>query len=290
MNPSRPTARTRSRPCAAALASAALLAALAGCQAPGTAPADPLAEYLGAYRGSFDSALTEDPGDDLNHNPCNPARDGDCAVHQQPLRDVLMTLERDADDELQLSFYADRGGMRRRRPIDLLGAGCGTVFGPIRIQSAAPNAPGPVLDVPITTDNRLCLGKLRPTSDHLLRIHLEPGAAEPRAQIVIDRAVNDTNYLYVVEDGVERRVRIDLDNTITEDHVAHYRVCIEDDFGEYERCVLTDREFRSFALPVPLPGGMAINYTFWQSLTPKLRSTHGRYAVEQYHGHFSHLP
>ena len=66
-------------------------------------------------------------------------------------------------------------------------------------------------------------------------------------------------------------------------------MCIENDLGEYERCVLTDREFRSFVLPVPVPGGMAVNYTFWQELSPRLRRTQGRYEVERYRARFEPL-
>jgi len=142
----------------------------------------------------------------------------------------------------------------------------------------------------LDADNRLCLGKLRPVSRP--QVHLElhtrasADAGTPMVRVVIDKNVRDTNYLYVVEDGVRRRVRIDLDNTVHDDHMDRYRVCIEDDLGEYERCVLTDREFRSFALPLPVPGGVALNYTWWQELRPKLRRTEGRYVVERYVGHF----
>ena len=66
-------------------------------------------------------------------------------------------------------------------------------------------------------------------------------------RVAIDRSVVARNYLYVKEDGIERRVKIDLDNTEGTGRRARYRVCIEDDEGEYSRCVVTDRiaeEFR----------------------------------------------
>lgn len=259
---------------------------LAGCRAPGGAYDDrSLSSFAGVYRGSFDSALTEDPGDDLNHNPCDPAND-DCRTHHEPLRDVLLDLHRDGRGGLRIDFYRDLDARRGGVPLDLLGAGCGTRLGRIGSASAAADD-AEVVEVALYADNRLCLGKLRPTSDHRLRVALSRDADGTRsADVQIDKRVNDENYLYTTEDGVRRRVRIDLDNTITENHVSHYRVCIEDDLGEFDRCVLTDREFKSFVLPVPLPGGAALSYTWWQRLEPDLRRTSGRYSVTRYHGRF----
>jgi hypothetical protein len=247
--------------------------------------------HLGVYHGSFDSALSDDPADDLNHNPCNPAGDLPCLTHHEPLADILLELRRQPDGNVSLAFFRDRNGLDAGRSLDLLGAGCGTRLGPLKSLEQVGDGPHRhlVASFPLTVENRLCLGKLRPISQHRVRLELAevPEQHVPRIRVVIDRNVRDANYLYVTEDGIRRRVKIDLDNTVQEDH--RYRVCIEDDLGEYQRCVLTDREFRSFALPVPLPGGMGVNYTWWQELRPRLQRTQGRYAVEQYIGRFERV-
>jgi hypothetical protein len=267
------------------------LCLLAGCAGPAAAPVQHAAmePYLGLYRGSFDSALTEDPQDDLNHNPCETVAGESCHAHHEPLADILLELRRTPDGAVTLAFYRTREALAAGRHLDLLGASCGTRLGPLAaIEQNESDAEGHTAVFSLTADNRLCLGKLRPTSRHWVRVELHAGPARA-ARVVIDRNVRDANYLYVVEDGIRRRVRIDLDNTIRQDAVTRYRVCIEDDLGEYDRCVLTDRQFRSFALPVPVPGGAAVNYTWWQELRPRLRRTQGQYRVEQYHGRFDYL-
>ena len=50
--------------------------------------------------------------------------------------------------------------------------------------------------------------------------------------------------------------------------------------------MLTDREAKRFVLPIPLPGGAALSYTWWEELTPRLRRTQGLYEVEQYSARF----
>jgi hypothetical protein len=107
------------------------------------------------------------------------------------------------------------------------------------------------------------------------------------AEVVIDKSVTSRNYMYVMEDGVERRVRMDINNVPDSARRGRYRVCIEDDAGEFSRCVMTDKELKDFFLPVPVPGGMAANYTWWYDLTPNLKRTRGLYELEQYLGRFS---
>jgi hypothetical protein len=270
---------------------------VAGCSGlgPGSSPHPEVEPYLGAYRGSFDSAFTETPADDLNHNPCEPAEGRSCLTHDDPLTDILLELRRGPDGAVSLAFYRDEQHLAAGRTLDLLGRGCGTRLGPLASvkQQKAQDELHTVATFPLDTDNRLCLGKLRPVSRHQvnveMRSHAGADAGAPMVRVVIDKNLRDTNYLYVVEDGVRRRVRIDLENTVHGVHRNRYRVCIEDDHGEYDRCVLTDREFRSFALPLPVPGGIALNYTWWQELSPRLRRTEGRYVVERYVGRFEML-
>src|SRR5690606_20588977 len=128
----------------------------------------------------------------------------------------------------------DEDDLQRGRPLDLLGRGCGTRIGAISgLRRQTGDSGGHLLaTLPIEGDNRLCLGKLRPVSRHHLdvELHPRPGGDGALARVVIDRSLRDANSLYVVEDGVRRRVRIDLANTVERDHQRRYRVCIEDDY------------------------------------------------------------
>ncbi len=248
-----------------------------------------LEPFLGLYEGSFESALTEDPDDDLNFNPCNPAT-RDCSVHQDPHIDILLDLSLDGRGKLRAAFYRSELEMRAGRPLDLLGRGCRSRLG--RLEKFQPGRRGePVrwtARFDLKVENRACLGKLRPTSDHfvLVRGLEDPDTGERQVEVAIDKSVASRNYLYVKEDGVERRVRLDLDNTQGKGRRAKYRVCIEDDMGEFSRCVVTDKELKQFGLPLPVPGGVAMSYTWWYDLFPNLKRTRDLYELTQYTARF----
>ena len=59
---------------------------------------------LGVYRGYFATALTPDPADDLNYNPCDE-RVADCTRHQAPLIDILLQLSENDEGRLQATFF-----------------------------------------------------------------------------------------------------------------------------------------------------------------------------------------
>lgn len=245
--------------------------------------------FLGLYEGSFESALTADPDDDLNFNPCNPAT-RDCSVHADPHIDILLELALDDRGKLRAAFYRSEMQVRSGVELDLLGRGCRSRLG--RLEKLERGASGePVrftARFALEVENRACLGKLRPTSTHflLIRAVLDGETGERRVEVAIDKAVASENYLYVEEDGVERRVRLDLDNTQGAGRRARYRVCIEDELGDFSRCVVTDRNLKQFAVPLPVPGGAAVNYTWWYDLYPNLKRTRDLYELEQYTARF----
>ncbi|MGD8415524.1 MAG: hypothetical protein PVH91_00560 [Pseudomonadales bacterium] len=245
--------------------------------------------YLGLYEGSFESALTEDPDDDLNFNPCNPAT-RDCTVHQDPLIDILLELSLDGSGRLQARFYRSETQVRSGRQLDLLGRGCGSSVG--RLEKLAEGKRDEAVRwtarFDLDVENRACLGKLRPTSSHFLLVRGVHDADTDAAyvEVAIDKSVASQNYLYVKEDGVKRRVRLDLDNTQGKGRRARYRVCIEDDLGDFSRCVVTDRELKQFGFPLPVPGGVAVNYTWWYDLAPSLKRTRDLYQLTQYTARF----
>jgi hypothetical protein len=251
-----------------------------------------LASYLGLYVGSFESALTPDPDDDLNYNPCN-ADTRDCSVHQDPLIDILLDLSLDPKGRLAAAFYRSETQLRSARPLDLLGRGCGTSVGALEQLTGEEKDSGVRWAARFDLDvaSRACLGKLRPTSDHFLVLRglTDAEFAEPLLEVAIDKAVVSQNYLYVKENGVRRRVRLDLDNTQGSGRRAQYRVCIEDDLGDFSRCVVTDKTLKQFALPLPVPGGVAVNYTWWYDLFPNLKRTRDLYELTQYTARFNRI-
>jgi hypothetical protein len=194
---------------------------------------------LGIYQGSFGSAHTDDPADDLNFIPCEPANER-CLGGDEPLVDVLLELRRDPDGRVRIAFFRSAATRAQRNELDLLGRGCLTVIGPLAGWTGDQAAGGGVAVFPLAAGNRLCLNKLRPTSNHELRVQFgtDPDSGESVAQVLIDREVRSANYLYVEEGEKRRRVRIDLANTLETATDTRYRVCIEDDLGEYERCVI----------------------------------------------------
>lgn len=267
-----------------------MLLALLAVVLPGSAAARvDLEPYLGLYQGSFASALTEYPDDDLNFNPCNPAS-RDCSIHQDPHIDILLSLSLDGNNKLVAGFYRSETQVRSGRQLDLLGRGCRSEVG--RLEKLSQGKLGEAIRwtarFELNVESRACLGKLRPTSSHFLLVQgiQDPESGDQHVLVSIDKSVSSQNYLYVKEDGKERRVRMDLDNTQGSGRRAQYRVCIEDDYGDFGRCVVTDKELKNFALPMPVPGGAAVNYTWWYDLFPNLKRTQGLYEVTQYTARF----
>ncbi len=244
--------------------------------------------FSGIYKGSFGSALTEDPSDDLNFNPCDGSRQR-CLSAEAYLADIVLDLSQGTDGAVQLRFFRSLNDQRRSAELDLLGPGCHTDIGPLRSLQYDSGSDERLATFPLTAGNPICLNKLRPASVHEIKLtlgnDLESGVRT--AHVRIDKNVVSANYLYVVQEGVQRRVKIDLDKSLRTRRRTRYRVCIETDYGEFTDCVFTDQEMKQVLLPVPLPGGFAVNYTWWHQLTPNLKRTQGLYRVEQYSGRFA---
>jgi hypothetical protein len=262
------------------------LIGLAGCAGTGGVSGNGAAGFAGRYEGSFASALSQRVSDDLNFNTCT--QESDCDTQHNALVDIVLEINVDERGRLAAVFFADR---EASRPLDLLGRGCGSRVGELESLSRDTSLPDLQYSArfALHVENRHCAGRLRPTSSHFMQVRLYRSAAGQRtAEVLIDKAVVSKNYLYVEEDGVRRRVRIDVDNTPARPQRGGYRVCIEDedDDGEFGRCVMTDKELKQILLPVPVPGGVAVNYTWWYDLTPNLKRTHKLYELEQYVGRF----
>ncbi len=267
-----------------------LLCTFAGCAGLGSGlvrePAG-LTDFIGIYQGSFGSALTKDPSDDLNYNPCDSVNER-CLSEDAYLTDIMLDLNRDADNRVQLRFFRSPAEQKADVKLDLLGRGCATRIGAMNSITRDSKTGNHIATFPLTAQNRLCLNKLRPTSTHDLKIILneDTDSGTRFARVLIDKNIVSANYLYVVDDGVERRVKIDTNNTQKTPTGRSYRVCIENDLGEFESCVLTDRELKQVLLPLPVPGGVAVSYSWWYALTPNLKRTEGLYRLSQYSGLF----
>ncbi len=271
-----------------------MLSTLSGCATVGTNAAREHAlveTFSGTYQGSFGSALTEDPSDDLNYIPCDSSRQR-CLSTDAYLADIVLDLSEGADGAVRLRFFRSLSDQRRRAELDLLGRGCHTDIGPLRSLQYDSESGDRLATFPLTAGNSICLNKLRPAGVQEIKLTLSKSSESGvrTAHVRIDKNVVSANYLYVVQNGVHRRVKIDLDNSLRTRPRTRYRVCIENDYGEFTDCVFTDQKMKQVLLPVPIPGGVAISYTWWHQLTPKLKRTQGLYRVEQYSGRFAAAP
>ena len=97
-----------------------------------------IAPYLGPYYGGFDTAMTPDPGDDLNPNECSLASDPEqCSqVHGNPLSHLLMKLGIDEQEQLTLAFYRTQADYEAERPMYLSNA-CKTSVAPASFSAAS---------------------------------------------------------------------------------------------------------------------------------------------------------
>ena len=150
--------------------------------------------FLGSYQGSFSTALSPQPEDDLNFEACAAKAEG-CEEPYNPLVDIVLRLSRDARGELAAGFYRNTDSSM---PLDLLGRGCGTRIDALERLTRNTTQVDQRYTARFTlrVDNRLCAGRLRPTSSHFVLLDLyESREHGRRIEVRIDKAVVDKNYL-----------------------------------------------------------------------------------------------
>jgi hypothetical protein len=261
-----------------------------------------LSRYLGPYYGGFDTALTADPGDDLNPNECPPdAGAGACrTAHGNPLSHLLMKLDRDADGRLTLTFYRNQADYEADRPMYLSKA-CRTSLGPAREYRINPiderrdeTQVVATASFPLVFGNPMlaCTDSARFSSDpapHMdLSLQVNPVTGARAASVTLERSRRDGDYLYVKRDGEEVPVRLDLRYVGTDRHEAR-RLCAADDETLLENedgyeavCVMTGRDEWRVVLPVS-PYGPGVT-AFWGSTrSPKWYRTSGEPDVVTHH-------
>jgi hypothetical protein len=261
--------------------------------------ADKLEPWLGLYQGSFRSAVeTPWPDDDLNLNPCIIGRQ-DCDVHQAPLANIFIRLSLDAERRPSVRFYYTRADLDQERPLDLLGIGCDSEVREA-LEFGAANT-GPASDVARRwrVTFRLYTGQCRIGSSQSQERELDLILAEdeaaggPVALVEIFRGLRDANFLYTMEDGERRRVRIMSPNVQgTGRGFEGKYVCVEDAMGEYpqSRCTHVIRTREGFAVPLPTgEGGVSVLFGANTRYSIDLKRTTGEYESEHYTARFEQV-
>jgi hypothetical protein len=258
--------------------------------------AEKIEPWAGLYRGSFRSAVeTPWPDDDLNLNPCIPARQ-DCDVHQAPLANIYLRVSLGDDREPRLEFFYTREDVDRGRPLDLLGLGCGSTVGEALEFAAANTGDASAETRRWRVTFRLDTGQCRIGSSQSRERELdlvlaeEPEDGRPLALVEIFRGLSDANYLYTVEGGERRRVRIMSPNVHGGGRGFEGKyVCVEDAMGEYpqSRCTHVIRTREGFAVPLPTgEGGVSVLFGANTKYSIELKRTAGEYEAEHYTARF----
>jgi hypothetical protein len=272
------------------------LVVLAGCR-----DEDPLAAYLGPYYGGFDTAMTPDPGDDLNANECpaGEARERCSAAHGNPLAHLLMKLGMNAAGELTASFYRTREDYEQDRPL-YLSQGCRTTLAPareVKLHKIDEELDETQLLVtasfPLQIGNRIlaCTNSVRlggRSPEMELALQVNPVTGATAVNLSLERSRRDGDYLYVKQGGEKVPVKLDLRYVGTEGDEAR-RLCAADGETKLENkdgyqavCVMTGEKKWSLVLPIS-PWGPGVTAFWGATRSPKWYRTSGEPDVVTYH-------
>jgi hypothetical protein len=275
----------------------AALVVIAGCR-----DDNQLSPYLGPYYGGFDTAMTIDPGDDLNPNECSLAADPqNCqGAHGNPLSHLLMKLDVNAQQQLTLAFYRSQQDYETDQPM-YLSQGCRTTIGPAdtyelhRIDHSLDQtqvlatASFPLLfgnQMLACTNSARFSAQSRPAMDLALQVNPVTGASA--ISITMEKSRRDGDYLYVKQDGDKVPVKLDL-RYVGTDAGESRRLCAADEQTMLENkdgyqavCVMTGRKKWSVVLPLS-PWGPGVT-AFWGSTrSPKWYRSSGEPDIVSYH-------
>lgn len=275
----------------------ALVLALSGCREESR-----LAPYLGPYYGGFDTAMSADPGDDLNPNECPPGESRDLCenAHGNPLAHLLMRLDLNADGALTVAFFRTREDYQQGRSI-YLSKGCQTTLGPAsdyRLHRVDEHLDETQLlataRFPLIFGNRIlaCTNSVRlasgvnPAVDMALQVNPVTGARA--ITLTAERSRRDGDYLYVKQDGEKIPVKLDLHYVGTDGAEAR-RLCaadgetkIENKDGYQAVCVMTGQKEWRVVLPLS-PYGPGATVFWGATRSPKWYRTSGEPDIVSYH-------
>ena len=267
----------------------AALALVSGCR-----DEDVLAPFLGPYYGGFDTAMTADPGDDLNPNQCAPGEDRALCLqaHGNPLSHLLMKLDRNTAGELTIAFYRGQAEFETGSPM-YLSAGCRTSLGPSRDLElhridksldatqllATASFPLQFGNQALECTNSARLGASRDPAMEL-SLQVNPVSGASAISITLEKSRRDGDYLYVKEDGEKVPVKLDLRYVGTAGGESR-RLCaadgettIESKDGVEAVCVMTGRKQWRVVLPLS-PWGPGVTAFWGSTLTPTWYRTSG---------------
>jgi len=261
-----------------------------------------IAPYLGPYYGGFDTAMTPDPGDDLNPNECSLASDPEqCSqVHGNPLSHLLMKLGIDEQEQLTLAFYRTQADYEAERPMYLSNA-CKTSVAPAThydlhpidkhrddTQLLATARFGLEFGSPMLacTNSARFSSAGQPALE--LSLQVNPVSGARAVSITMERSRRDGDYLYIKQDGDKVPVKLDLRYVGTDADEAR-RVCAADDATALENkdgyravCVMTGSKKWSVVLPLS-PWGPGVTAFWGTTLSPKWYRSSGEPDIVTYH-------
>jgi len=220
-----------------------------------------LAAFAGDYQGAFDTAVTPDPLDDMNTNPCR-----DCELHGDALKDIYLRVHIE-DGRPVPSFHRSPEGP----PIDLLGKYCHSELGAMselrretgegresgdryRIYRATyPFDPGRCSrNIPRNKTPELTLSLVR-NVDRGLRF----------ARVEIDRDLRRVVSLTAKNREGERVPVQSNPNDYGKDRGEPRSYAYRDEMDNDDKLRRNTTETRYFAIPVALNGYVGANLTWW---------------------------
>lgn len=258
--------------------------------------------YLGAYYGGFDTAMTPDPGDDLNPNECSRAAEpGQCdRAHGNPLSHLLMKLDVNPQEQLTLAFYRSQADYEANNPM-YLSDGCKTSIGPASSYKLHPlkesldetqvlaTARLPLefgVQMPACTNSARFSAGTSPGLELALQVNPVSGARA--VSVTMEKSRRDGDYLYIKQDGEKVPVKLDLRYLGTDADEAR-RLCAANDETALENkdgyravCIMTGSKKWSVVLPLS-PFGPGVTAFWGSTLSPKWYRTSGEPDIVSYH-------
>jgi hypothetical protein len=263
---------------------------------------DRMTPYLGPYYGGFDTAMTVDPGDDLNPNECSPGEDRELCrrAHGNPLNHLLMKLGKTPAGELTIDFFRSEDDYEAGRAM-YLSEGCRTTLGPakdLQLRAIDDSLDETQLlataSLPLQFGNRMlaCTNSVRlgagqdPAMELSLQVNPVTGARA--ISITLEKSRRDGDYLYVKKDGEKVPVKLDL-RYVGKGGDEARRLCaadgkttIENKDGVEALCVMTGRKKWQVVLPLS-PFGFGVTAFWGSTLTPTWYRTSGEPDIVSYH-------
>lgn len=274
-----------------------VLIVLGGCR-----EEDRVTPYLGPYYGGFDTAMTIDPGDDLNPNECPPGEDRAVCrrTHGNALSHLLMKLGKNTAGELTITFYRSEEDYKSGRAM-YLSEGCRTALGPaegLQLHTvddtldetqllATANFPLQFGNNMLACTNSARLGGGKAPAV-MLSLQVNPVSGASAISIRLEKSRRDGDYLYVKKGGERVPVELDLRYVGTDGGEAR-RLCsadgettIESKDGVEALCVMTGRKKWRVVLPLS-PYGPGVTAVWGSTLTPTWYRTSDEPDIVSYH-------